>query len=74
MSDISNTRRTFVAFFNCNHAGSDGHYIEQVIEAGEDADVIMAEVLDDLVGSNSESSWYEPDVDEYKKLKRNKHI
>lgn len=74
MSDISDKKRTFVAYFNCNHASSEGHHVEQVIEVGEDADVIMAEVLDDLIGSNSESSWFEPDEAELKKLKKDGHI
>lgn len=74
MSDVSDKRRVFVAYVNCNHAGSDGDYTERVIEAGEDADTIMEEELDELIGNHMESGWLEVNEAELKKLKKEGHV
>lgn len=73
MSDISDKKRTFVAYFNCNHGG-EGHYVDRVIEAGEDADDIMAEELDELTSNHSESGWWQALDHKLKKLKKDGHI
>jgi len=66
--DISDKPRRFIVHA---HGGRGCENYELVtVEAGEDADVVCADLLDCMIGNNFDTGWGEASDEDVKKLNR----
>ena len=59
MTDIAKRKRTFVVYLDRQVVGCDASEEEVTVEAGEDADVVCNDVLQEMLGNELDAGWYE---------------
>ncbi len=68
MSDISDKPRKFIVHASCNCAMAPGNYEIIEVDAGEDADVECAELLDHMIGNEFDTGWNQASDEDLKSM------